>query len=314
VTTDSKGKVLLVDDEAMVRDSLREWLAMEGYLVHAAASGEEAVHLVNAYSFDVGVFDIRMPGMDGFTLLSKVREMQPEMEVVMMTAYGTIEIALQCIQGGAYDYVIKPFPPEKLTLLVQQIRQRQNLVKLQKLLTQQLTAWRELVQFRDWINLGIYQHQLDAKDLPLAINGESEINLAILLAGLGPDPRVALTLSPSLPTVRGNPAFVLWAVVNCLDNAYRASQTGDKILISAEMMDHRRVAVMIRNQGRKITAPERLFEPYYSDWPDGKGQGLGLWASRYLLQSMQGRLEVKANSAGGTTATLVFMISQKIGL
>ena len=113
--------ILLVDDEAIIRDSLRQWLELEGFGVVTAASGEEALQICKTEPIDVGVFDIRMPGMDGITLLSHVKHHCPDMAVIMMTAFASIEDAVRCISQGAYDYIIKPFPPEKLSQTIHHI-------------------------------------------------------------------------------------------------------------------------------------------------------------------------------------------------
>jgi len=135
-----KGKVLLVDDEAIVRDSLGEWLEIEGYDVLKADSGESALKILQSEPVDVGIFDIRMPGMDGVTLLKNVMEKYPSIAVIMITAHATVESAVECMRIGAYDYIIKPFPPEKLSHLVHNVMALQNLRKTQIKLQDQVTS------------------------------------------------------------------------------------------------------------------------------------------------------------------------------
>ncbi|MDZ7413582.1 MAG: response regulator, partial [candidate division KSB1 bacterium] len=113
--------ILLVDDEAIVRESLSAWLEDEGFVVYAAGSGEEALGLLAKAKPDVAVIDIKMPGMDGLTLLKRLRELDDRLPVVMMTAHATVESAVRSMRDGAYDYVMKPFPPEKLTNLIRHI-------------------------------------------------------------------------------------------------------------------------------------------------------------------------------------------------
>ncbi len=122
-----KGTVLLVDDEAIIRDSLRQWLEMDDLRVLTAGNGEEALQICKTTDLDIGVFDIRMPGMDGITLLSHVKSYCPDMAVIMMTAFASIEDAVRCISQGAYDYIIKPFPPEKLTQTIHHIMEMHQL-------------------------------------------------------------------------------------------------------------------------------------------------------------------------------------------
>jgi CheY-like chemotaxis protein len=311
-----RGHVLLVDDEAMVRDSLSEWLQMEGYSVTTAAGGEEALQLCKMFPFDVGVFDIRMPGMDGLTLLAKVKEGWSKIDVVMITAYGTIESAVDCIQKGAFDYIIKPFPPEKLSLLIGQIRRTQILQQSDQHLKKQLATHQEfLSHFRNFLNLGIYLDQTrpDGNRVwPLLPKGDDENCKAVFLTDLAAtvtlSSNVSIQISPSLPAVLADRASLIWALENCLDNAYRAIHAAGIIVISAELLSPRKISLSIIDNGCGLASPERLFEPFHSAWKQEAGQGLGLWVARHLLQSMNGTLEVKTNKSGQTQATFLLTV------
>lgn len=112
-------KILVVDDEFALRDSLKEWLVSEGYTsVQTAESGAQALELLSGSSWDLMLTDIKMPGMDGVELLAEAKAVQPDLTVVMMTAYATVETAVQAMQQGALDYLVKPFDPEKVLELV----------------------------------------------------------------------------------------------------------------------------------------------------------------------------------------------------
>ncbi len=102
-------RVLIVDDEAGMRHSLQRLLGPAGYEVSTARSGAEALALVKETPFDVIVLDIQMPGLSGLDTLSRLREIDPKLPVVLITAYGTSEAAMQAIELGAYDYFLKPF-------------------------------------------------------------------------------------------------------------------------------------------------------------------------------------------------------------
>lgn len=110
-------RILVVDDEAIVRESLRETLAEEGFLVEAAASGPAALERLGAERFHLMATDIKMPGMDGVELLKAARALQPELAVVMMTAYATVETAVEALKIGAADYLVKPFDPAALVAM-----------------------------------------------------------------------------------------------------------------------------------------------------------------------------------------------------
>jgi len=111
-------RILVVDDELVVRDSLKEWLVDEGYSVQMADSGAQALKKLEAQDCHLMLADIKMPGMDGVELLKRAREIYPDLPVVMMTAYATVETAVDAMKIGARDYLMKPFDPEKMIPMV----------------------------------------------------------------------------------------------------------------------------------------------------------------------------------------------------
>ena len=113
-----KNKILVVDDEPAVRESLKDWLQEEGYEVGLASSGEEAIEMVKNEFWYVVLLDLKMPGLDGIETLQTIKKLEPEIEVIIVTAYATIESAVESIKLGAYDYVIKPLDPEEVELQI----------------------------------------------------------------------------------------------------------------------------------------------------------------------------------------------------
>ena len=108
-------RILVVDDESIVRKSLDAWLGDEiGYTVEMAASGAEALEKLTATPFHLMLLDIKMPGMDGVEVLEKARAIRPALQTLMMTAYATVETAVDAMKIGAMDYLIKPFEPDAL--------------------------------------------------------------------------------------------------------------------------------------------------------------------------------------------------------
>ena len=108
-------RILVVDDESIVRNSLDAWLGEEErYTVKMAASGPEALEKLTAEPFHLMLLDIKMPGMDGVETLQKAKTLRPDISVLMMTAYATVETAVGAMKTGATDYLIKPFEPEDL--------------------------------------------------------------------------------------------------------------------------------------------------------------------------------------------------------
>ncbi|MFH2093773.1 MAG: response regulator [Pseudomonadota bacterium] len=104
--------ILVVDDELIVRDSLKEWLEDEGFSVDMADSGKTALDMLGQKDYHLMLTDIKMPGMDGVEVLKQAKAGYPEITVVMMTAYATVETAVEAMKIGALDYLLKPFDPQ----------------------------------------------------------------------------------------------------------------------------------------------------------------------------------------------------------
>ena len=114
-------KILIVDDEEIMRESLAGWLARDGYVVDTAVSGEESLEKLKDTRFDILLVDIKMEGISGLEVLQKVKEDDPDVAVVMITAYGSIATAIESMKKGAYDYLLKPFDPGQLGVLIEKI-------------------------------------------------------------------------------------------------------------------------------------------------------------------------------------------------
>jgi two-component system, NtrC family, response regulator AtoC len=114
--TDEPVRILIIDDEKNLRESLAEYLSLDGYACAGAASGAEGLTLLENAVFDAVVLDLRMPGMDGLETLSRIRETGPGLPVIMMSAHGEISDAVRAMKLGASDYLVKPFDPAELEL------------------------------------------------------------------------------------------------------------------------------------------------------------------------------------------------------
>ncbi|MDX2439954.1 MAG: sigma-54 dependent transcriptional regulator [Desulfobacterales bacterium] len=121
----SSTKIFIVDDELVMRKSLSGWLERDGYEVDTAESGEEALEKLKETRFDLLLVDIKMEGISGLDVLKHVRENDPDVAVVMITAYGSISTAIEAIKNGAYDYLLKPFDPDELGVLIEKIVEQQ---------------------------------------------------------------------------------------------------------------------------------------------------------------------------------------------
>jgi DNA-binding NtrC family response regulator len=118
-----KIKIIVVDDELSVRESVRGWLQQDGYQVETAASGLEALAKNAENRFDIMIIDVKMPEMDGLALLKKIKETDPDIAVVIMTAHGAIQDAVEAMKLGAYDYLLKPFDLEEFSLTIEKLVQ-----------------------------------------------------------------------------------------------------------------------------------------------------------------------------------------------
>ena len=124
-----KAKVIVVDDEVVIRESLHEWLTDVGYQVFTAENGPQALDIIHREGLRIVVTDLVMPGMDGIELMKRCREMSPDIEVIIVTAYGSIPTAITAMREGAYDYIEKPFCPERVELLIGKLVEHQELIE-----------------------------------------------------------------------------------------------------------------------------------------------------------------------------------------
>ena len=105
----NKIKILVVDDEAVMRDTISDWLEEKGYNAISVCSGMEAIEKVKTESFNAAFVDLKMPGLDGIEVLRAMKRINPDISVIIMTAYATIETAIKAMKEGAYNYLVKPF-------------------------------------------------------------------------------------------------------------------------------------------------------------------------------------------------------------
>lgn len=135
-----KDRVLIIDDDEIIRKSCEKVLSPEGYVVVSAQSGREGLKLLSNKPFDLVLTDLRMSDMNGIDVLKKVKEMGPDIEVIIITGYGTIKSAIEAIRYGAYDYVEKPFSPEELLNVVRRSLERRKLILENTRLKQQVQS------------------------------------------------------------------------------------------------------------------------------------------------------------------------------
>jgi len=144
-----RTRILIVDDEEIVRESLSAWLEKDGYTLATAPDGETALARIRKERWSLLLVDLKMPGIDGLQVLEESRKVQPDAVAVIMTAYATVDTAVAAMKIGAYDYLVKPFDPEELSLMIQKIVTQQALVRENVLLRKVL---KRDYHFRDLIS------------------------------------------------------------------------------------------------------------------------------------------------------------------
>lgn len=133
-----KLNILVVEDGKSQREMLRDFLIKEGHKVVEAENGENAIQSVLKGHFDMLLLDYKMPGMDGMQVLQEVKKINPEIDVVIITAYGTIETAVEAMKAGAIDYITKPIDFEELLILLDRVSERRTLIRENEILRQEL--------------------------------------------------------------------------------------------------------------------------------------------------------------------------------
>ena len=113
-----KISILIVDDEESVRDSLYNWFIEDGYRVECAENAKRALSMLESDNFDIILADIKMPGMDGLEMLRRIKLLKTDSIVIVITAFATVDTAVQALKDGAYDYITKPFDPDDLSHLI----------------------------------------------------------------------------------------------------------------------------------------------------------------------------------------------------
>ncbi|MDD5773302.1 MAG: sigma-54 dependent transcriptional regulator [bacterium] len=134
----NKDMILIVDDEKNTRESLVKILSQDGYSVNSAKNTEDALKLLKEHSFCLVITDLRLPGNDGLYLFRKIRKEHAGIEVILMTAYGTVESAVEAMKEGVYDYLTKPINIDELLLVIHKIFQNKKIVEENKYLKEKL--------------------------------------------------------------------------------------------------------------------------------------------------------------------------------
>jgi len=142
-----QGRVLLVDDEAMVREATAQWLELSGFSVECFSRAEQALERIDPFCPGILLTDVRMPGMDGLELMTEALKRAPDLPVILLTAHGDVDMATAAMREGAYDFIEKPFVPERLVERIRRACEKRRLM-LENLRLQQSLASRSVLEAR----------------------------------------------------------------------------------------------------------------------------------------------------------------------
>lgn len=132
-------KILVIDDEELIRNFIAETLTREGYEVTTAGNGKDGISRFKEQSFDLVFTDMKMPDLTGIDVLSKIKEISPQTTVVVITAYGSIENAVEAMRFGAFNYLIKPFSPDTIEAVVDKAKEHQSLLTENQFLREEIS-------------------------------------------------------------------------------------------------------------------------------------------------------------------------------
>jgi CheY-like chemotaxis protein/glycine cleavage system H lipoate-binding protein len=137
-----KARILCVDDEEVILDSFRKIIVLDGYNVDTVQTGQEALGLIQTHHYDFLFTDLKMPEMDGHDVVKSAKHLRPDIDVIVITGYATVESAVECMKFGAMDYIQKPFTEEELLSMV-----KRSLIKRQDRIQKQLKPKVHITQF-----------------------------------------------------------------------------------------------------------------------------------------------------------------------
>jgi len=198
------ARLLIVDDEPIVREALGVFLRDKGYQVDLAPSGQSALELAAQHSYQLAIVDIRMPDLNGIAVLRELKVRRPELPVLMMTAYAEVSTAVSAMKAGAYDYIIKPFEPETVALVVRNVVAHQMLKWENSLLRQKLE---ERERFDELVG-----NSTPMQTVFELIAGVGATDVAVLIHGAAGTGKELVARAIHRRSLRANGPFV---VVNC---------------------------------------------------------------------------------------------------
>ena len=210
----NKYLILVVDDEPLIRQSLYEIFRIDGYQSHMAQSGEEALEILDTNKVDIVVTDFKLPKMNGVDLLKSIKEKNSEIEVIMITGYGSIENAVEAMKLGAYEYITKPINDNEIKLLIDKIVEKREILAENKNL-REFIAQSSRSSFCGMIGSSermqrVYQmvESVASSNATILINGESGTGKGLVARAIHEfDPNRKLCLPPHLRSYCKRPSI-----------------------------------------------------------------------------------------------------------
>ncbi len=199
-----KANILVVDDERSIRDSLEMVLKEEGYNVKTATDGKQALKLLEENNFDIMITDLKMPELDGIQLTKHCLQTYPQTSVIIITAYGSLETAIEALRVGAYDYILKPFDFDDVLIKVQ------NLIKHKELILENQALRREIHSRYDFSNIVGQSPQM--KEVFKLIEKVAKTKSNVLITGKSGTGKELVARAIHYNSERANKPFV---AINC---------------------------------------------------------------------------------------------------
>lgn len=139
-----KPKILVTDDEEVIRDLFNKFLSKEGYLVSTSADGLDALNKIKNNRYDMLILDLKIPALSGMEVLDKIKELNKELIIIVVTGYATIETAKEAIKKGCFDYITKPFNIEDVSIIIRRAFEVKKWMEEKKKLQEQLQVAQKL--------------------------------------------------------------------------------------------------------------------------------------------------------------------------
>lgn len=170
-----RTRILVVDDELVIRESLSDWLQESGYYVRTVEDGTKALMQVKQREWDIILVDLKMRGMDGIEVMREIKKIHKDLPIIIITGYPTVDTAVEAMKEGAYDYIVKPFNPEEIDLIIRNIIAHQKLARENIFLRKEL---KKQYQYKDIIGKSPKMQELLA-----LVRTVAESNTTVLIQG-----------------------------------------------------------------------------------------------------------------------------------